>query len=154
MKSSTHLFHVILLVLIMASACKEDDTSQGVNSLQGVWQVNEVISIYNNSGNDRVDETGNLGEFIFDGDTLRFEYTRNDTLYQGVERWQLQNTQENQGFTRVDVFTLTIENHETFVCEFGDQTRNSEKNATNITLRRESEESSRNPWFELSLNKQ
>ncbi len=153
-RMSNTLFRIILSVFLIVSACKEDDTSQGVNSLQGVWQVNEAISIYDNSGNDRVDEAGNLGQFIFDGDTLQFEYTRNDTLYQGVERWQLQRSRENQGFTRVNVFTLIIENYETFICEFGDQTRNSEKNATNITLRREPEENSQDAWIELSLSKQ
>ncbi|MEM6844466.1 MAG: hypothetical protein AAF632_19760 [Bacteroidota bacterium] len=153
-RMSATLFRVILLLFLIVSACKEDDTSQGVDSLQGVWQVNEAISIYDNSGNNRVDEAGNLGQFIFGSDTLRFEYTRNDTLYQGVERWQLQRSRENQGFSRVNVFTLIIENHDTFICEFGDQTRNSEKNATNITLRREPEENSQDTWIELSLSKQ
>ncbi|WKN45493.1 hypothetical protein [Tunicatimonas pelagia] len=147
-------FWIILLVFLIVSACKDDDTSQGVDSLQGVWQVNEAISIYDNSGDNRVDEAGNLGQFIFDNDTLRFEYTRNDTLYQGIERWQLQRTRENQGFSKVNVFTLMIENHDTFICEFGDQTRNSQMNATNITLRREQEENSQDARVELLLSKQ
>lgn len=147
------LLQVALLVFLIVSACKEDDTSQGVNSLQGTWQVSEAISIYGNS-EDRVDEDGNLGQFNFDGDTLRFEYTRNDTLYQGEEAWQLQRTRENQGFFKVNVFILIVENYETFVCEFGDQARDSENNATNITLRRQPEEDEQGVWFALSLSKQ
>ncbi len=146
------LFQITLLVFLIVSACKEDDTSQGVDSLQGVWQVSEAISIYDNS-EDRVDEAGNLGQFIFDGDTLRFEYIRNDTLYQGIERWRLQRSRENQGFFRVNVFTLIIENYKTFICEFGNQTRNSEEDATDITLRHEPKEDSSDARVVLSLEK-
>lgn len=151
MKNSLTL--IILFSLLVVSACQEDDLSQGVNSLRGAWQVRQAVSIYGEGDNARVDEAGNLGWFNFDGDTLRFEYTRNDTLYRGSERWQLYRDRENQGFVKVNVFTLKIEDYDTFVCEFGNQTRNAEKNATSITLRHEPELMGQDTWFELSLTK-
>lgn len=151
------LFSILSLLL---TACQDDDLAQGINSLEGSWQVTAAKSFYEIAQPDgrlqrsRVDEEGNLGRFEFAEDMVSYQFNRNDTLYQGRERWHLENTRENQGFFKVNRFTLLIDGTFTFKCEFEDQTKNAEQNAKNITLRTKLEEKIDAVSFEMSLNKE
>lgn len=149
------LLKITFLALLSLSSCKDEDLVQGKNSLNGSWQVTAIESIYGNGSNDSdfVSEEGNLGQFIFGNDSVYFEFTRNDTLYQGADRWHLHKTKVRDGFVKVPVFTLEIENNFSLTCEFDDGTRNSEKNATEITLLNEPEETGVGTWFMLFLDK-
>lgn len=141
----------LVLFLCLLTACKED-VVQGRTSIVGNWQLTEASTYFPNTGIPKVEEQGNLGQFVFDEDSVIFSFTRNDTLYQGSDRWYLLGEKVNDGFFKVNEFTLAIENHFTFRCRFGDETRNAEKDATQMTLSTDLEP---NPdfFYILSLEK-
>ncbi len=124
-------------VCCLLFACKRD-LKQGQKSLEGHWEIDEIISFYpQGDANDqeRVEERNSLlGYFTFTDVDLTFEYTRNDTLYSETTTWQLETEKVNSGFTKVRVFTLLLANGQTYECVFGDQTKNAEKDANEITL--------------------
>ncbi len=150
---------LLLIISLLLTAC-QDDLEEGIDSLEGSWQVTTVESFYKIPQTDgslewsNVSEDGNLGRFEFAEDTVSFQFNRNDTLYQGAERWHLSKTRVNEGFFKVNLFTLQIGDTFTFECEFEDQTKNSEKNARYITLRTKPEETNEVVSFEMSLNKE
>jgi len=127
------LFATCLLCLgLMSCGNTQDDAT---DSIIGEWTVNEIISQYGTfSENEYLNtssltEDGDLGTFNFDKDSVRFDYTRNDTLYTGSSSWTLNHERVNSGFVRVDQFRLSIDNYFLFDVRFEDGTSNSEKNA-------------------------
>jgi len=139
-----HLGYLIIVIAITFIACKKDEV-KAEESLEGEWDITTITSDYgevaqNSIGSNTfypselVEETGQLGTFSFTENTVDFEFTRNDTLYSGTENWNLELEKVNAGFTRVNEYILSIENQFLFIVAFGNETKNSEKNATSITF--------------------
>jgi len=145
------VFYCTLTFLGLISACKTDE-EQARDSVEGEWRVTETRTYFLDDSAPPITEQGLLGQFIFDQDSVTFGFSRNDTLYQGADRWYLTSEKVNQGFFRVNEFTLVIENHFTFRCRFEDETKNAEKDATQITLANELV-SDRTIFYELMLDK-
>ncbi len=134
----TYPIYSLLLVSLMLIACVKDE-KQASNSIEGLWQVNEMITIYayDNGGfldEDVVEEQGDLGSFDFGENIVDYEFIRNDTLFSGQENWTLSTERVNEGFIRVTKFTLKVGERFEFDVAFGDQTKNAEKNATEMRL--------------------
>jgi hypothetical protein len=128
---------VFVFVCSLLFSCKRD-LKQGQKSLEGHWEIDEIISYYpqgDANAQERVEERASLlGYFTFSEDGLVYEYMRNDTLYSETTTWQLETEKVNSGFTKVRVFTLVLANGQTYECIYGDQTKNAEKDANEITL--------------------
>ncbi len=132
---STYLLSLFLCLVSCGNT--EDDAA---DSIIGEWTVTEIISqygsfsenAYNNESS--ITEDGDLGTFHFDKDSVRFDYTRNDTLYTGSSSWSLNHERVNSGFVRVDQFRLSIDDYFLFDVRFEDGTSNSEKNAEYLSL--------------------
>ena len=129
----------IIIIPFIFTSCKKDEV-QAAESLNGIWDVIGISSYYGDFSNngfnptETIEEDGQLGTFNFMEDSVDFNFTRNDTLFAGVGAWDIDVERVNAGFVRVPVFTLSIENHFLFDVSFGDETRNSEKNATTATF--------------------
>ena len=150
-----------LLGLILISLCFitcNKDENQARKSIEGDWNVIAINSTYGNfSGNGfdpdtTIEETGELGTFMFGDDSVLFNFTRNDTLNVGSSTWSIKSEKVNSGFTRVTDFTLTIDNTFVFNVEFEDGTKNSEKKAKKATFI-ETPDSGYGVLMEMSLEK-
>lgn len=136
-------FKIYLLALIMLPllliGCGRDEV-QAENSLEGDWEVVAITSYYGEFSTTSFDATeiiadsGQLGSFSFGADSVDYAFTRNDTLFTGSMAWNLAFEKVNSGFTRTNQFTLNIEDEFLFNVSFEDDTKNSEKDATNIDL--------------------
>lgn len=134
-------FPLLLLILIslVYISCKKDDI-QAQNSMVGDWNVVEINSFYGEftaTGSRPIEtivEQGQLGTFNFDQDSVTFTFTRNDTLFTGNSAWNLLTEEQRSGFFTELVFTLTIENEFIFDVGFEDRTRDSERNAQELTF--------------------
>lgn len=128
----------LALVLLLISCSK--DLDQGIDSLRGTWQVTYIKSSYGEfftngfDTNEVLEEEGDLGTFIFNEKTVDFDFIRNDTLYAGTALWKLDLEKVREGFFRSNAFTLTLEDNFDFEAQFGDATKNAEKNATALSL--------------------
>ena len=129
----------LFIVLISGWACNSDD-DQAINSIRGTWEVTSITSIYGQfvengfNPSETITETGALGFFNFSNDAVAFEFTRNDTLYSGNDIWSITSEKVNAGFTQETKYNLIIENHFLFEVNFGDGTKNSERNAESATF--------------------
>ncbi|KQC30532.1 hypothetical protein [Flagellimonas eckloniae] len=132
------IFIFSLFPLLFLSCSK--DLEQGRESLIGTWKVTYIKSSYgefftNGAGSTEVlEEDGDLGTFIFNETTVDFDFVRNDTLYAGSALWNLDLEKIRSGFFRENSFTLSIEENFIFDAQFGNATRNAEKNATTLSL--------------------
>ncbi len=130
---------LLLLVTLTWSACDKDE-EQGIESIQGEWTITSIKSFYGeftgngHNGLDVVEESGELGTFSFGNSTAEFNFIRNDTTYTGNGDWVMTLEKVNAGFSKENLFTLSIDNHFTFEVEFEDGTSNAEKNATSATF--------------------
>ena len=134
-------FRILLFLTIIISsmfmACNKDEL-QAENSIEGIWDIVEITSIYGEfsengfSPSETISETGELGTFIFTHDSVDFHFTRNDTIYTGTESWNITAKKVREGFIRVTEFKLTIENQFLFEVTFEDATKNSEKDAKSV----------------------
>lgn len=127
-------------ILVLFAACNKDEI-QAEKSIEGNWKVVEITSYYgeffSNGGFDPSEtilDSGDLGSFNFSENFVDYSFTRNDTLFSGNGSWVLELEKVNQGFTKVNKFTLTIEGHFEFDVAFEDQTKNAEKNAKELTF--------------------
>ncbi len=156
-KTTTFAFLTLILSLALTSCQKPVVKAQ--KSLEGEWDVVGIISTYGEvvtngfiSSYD-VQETGALGEFNFQENTVTYSFTRNDTLYSGTTPWNVDHDKVNSGFVRVDQFTLTLDNEYVFDVAFGDQTNNAEKNATEVAFSEDPTALGWNVRIDLSLEK-
>ena len=123
----------------MFMACKKDEI-QAEDSIEGVWDIIEITSLYaefSENGFDpseTISETGQLGTFTFMQNSVDYTFTRNDTLYSGSKSWNLELEKIREGFSKVNDFTLSIEDDFLFDVTFEDGTKNSEKNAKRATF--------------------
>ncbi len=141
MKLKSKLYPLLLILslpLLLFTCAKDKD--QAINSLNGNWEVVGINSVYGEffengfNPSETVEEIGQLGTFNFSPDSVKFEYTRNDTLYTGSETWIISSEKVNTGFTKVTEFTLKIPNHFVFGVDFGNGTKDSEKNANEASF--------------------
>ncbi len=157
MKMIKYFGAIILLVILLHSCAK--DSEQATNSIEGDWEVTQIISTYGEfaggsfSGEETITEDGLLGEFTFGESTVDYQFTRNDTLFSGTAAWNLTSERVNEGFIKVTKFKLEIEDHYLFDCVFGDETKNSEKDATQMTLMQYPEEDGYGVFIQLELEK-
>jgi hypothetical protein len=134
---------ILLLCTIVFSisftSCRKDQV-QAERSIEGSWEVVSITSIYaefsaNGYNPDSTfSDTGNLGTFDFADETVNYSFTRHGNLYSGSGNWDISAERVNSGFTKVTRFTLDIGNDFLFEAVFEDATKNSEKNATEVSL--------------------
>jgi len=141
-KSNQKLLTLIIVALLSLSSC-EKDIDQARDSLIGNWQVTEIYSYYGTRVNlgtsitQEFTEKGSLGTFEFTDEKVNFSFKRRDTLYTGSEPYTVSVENRNNGFTKSPFYTVTISS-KNYNCKFGDETSDSQKNATNILLNYES----------------
>lgn len=154
LKSSHSLILFYIVALLSFYSC-EKNLSQAKNSLIGNWQVTEIYSYYGTRSNlgtsitQDFTEKGNLGTFQFSEETATFSYKRRDTLYQGSDPYNLTVEQKKSGFTNSPLYTVNLPSL-IYECKFGDETSDSQKNATNIVLIYESPVGQ--PYFGYTLH--
>ncbi len=136
-----HTVLSLIAVSLLLSACNRNEI-QATDSLEGEWIITAITSYYGDFSNngfspiETVEESGQLGSMSFGEDSVSYEFTRNDTLYVGSSLWMLTEEKVNEGFFRVPKFTLVMGDVFVFEVAFGNQTKNAERNATDITLTR------------------
>ncbi len=129
-------FLLLVLVALLPSCTK--DIVHAERSVRGAWKLTFVESFYGTftetsfNADESVEETGDLGTFVFTADSVTFDYTRNDTLYTGTRAWDLTSERVNAGFNKVTEYTLTIEDEFVFDVKFEDGTKNSHKEADSM----------------------
>lgn len=133
-----------LLAALFFMGCTSDEL-QGKKSLEGVWSVNTIASQYGDysvengsvvgsNNTSATSESGSLGLFTFKGNQVTYNFTRNDTTYNGIGIWQLELAKVNSGFTKTNQWTLTIADDLIFDVRFEDSTKNAEKDASSMEL--------------------
>ncbi len=128
-----------IICCLAATSCQKANIRAGEASLEGIWRVTEIRSSYGTRVElgteitEEFTESGTLGTFEFSEEEVSYSYTRLDTLYENTATWQLERERVNEGFTKVEKYTLTLDN-EAFVCEFGDQTQDAERDAEMLYL--------------------
>ena len=133
----------LLLLTVFIGSCSKEEI-HAIESLEGEWTVTNVVSTYGEAiagiitgfiADETIREEGQLGTFSFSEGLVDYEFTRVDTLYSGTDvSWELVHATTPAGFTNEDVFTLTVGDEYIFDVAFGDQTKNSEKDATSAHL--------------------
>ena len=155
---------LIVLSVSLLVACDKDQV-QGEASLKGSWVVNEIESIYADfdieegvvrgiGDSEKETESGNLGFFNFSDSQVTYEFTRNDTLVSGEGAWELKLAEVNQGFFKVNEWTLIIGEDFVFDVRFEDETKNAEKNANSVEFDNWPKSSGNGVAFFLKLEKQ
>ena len=114
------------------SSCAKQNLKNAKNSIDGNWNVIKIYSENTPTSNEQSEE-GDLGTFVFSDNTVDYKFTRLEEEYAGNATWELKREKVNQGFTKVEKYTLTMDDY-TFHCRFGDETSDAEKNATEIQL--------------------
>jgi len=128
-----YLFIVSTVFLILS--CQKDER-QATKSLEGNWKVVTVETIYGSqsefgfSVDSSFLSTGDLGSFDFSDDHVDYKFIAHNVSFDGNSNWTLEADKVNEGFVRVNQFILTIEDDFVFDVDFGNSTKNSEKNAT------------------------
>lgn len=147
-----------LLLLLTLSACQKKQVKNAEKSLQGSWDVHTIYSFYgtktdlSTQTNQEFNEEGELGQFVFDDEKVTYRFTRLDTLYENETSWKLNREKVKAGFTNAEQYTLTIDNFD-FICAFGDQTSDAEKEATDVSLFFETDTIGSYSGFELQIKK-
>lgn len=131
---------LILGFITFMVSCGNNDLSEAQNSLNGEWAV---ISINTRMGEQLengqtvdLDTTDLLatGSFLFEENGIGdFSYNTLGVSYNLSDRWSLSQTKVNCGFTNCDQYAISFDS-QNYICEFGDQTSNAHKNATDIRL--------------------
>ncbi len=129
-------FLTISLLLFVGCSNPIDD---GLDSLEGYWTIGKIVEIENeilSQGTFNISQVENdmpIGFFNFLERELSYEYSLSTGTYMGSESYVLNHERVNSGFTKIDQFTLIIGTR-SFDITFGDETKNSFQNATQITL--------------------
>ncbi len=134
------IFIIIFFPIAFQLASCTKDQVQAENSLEGIWEVTLIRSNYGMfsetvfNATESIEESGELGTFNFMEDVVQYSFTRNDTLFNETSSWRIDLEKVNSGFTRVNEFTLDIEDQFLFDVRFEDETSNAEKDAKNVSL--------------------
>ncbi|MEL6588961.1 MAG: hypothetical protein AAFQ87_04325 [Bacteroidota bacterium] len=140
MKPISQLWTLLLLLSLSLFSCQREEI-QALESLEGEWNVVAIESLYGaftrTTGNatEIVEDAGQLGTMTFEEETVRFTFTRNDTLFSGTSDWELAYEKVRSGFFRVPQYTLTIDELGEFDVAFEDGTNNSQRNAESAEFR-------------------
>ena len=145
MKLSLTKTTFFILAIFSLSSCT-GDLKQAEKSLVGNWEVYEIQSQYGdfviqNGVVTSVVETenktdkGNLGTFVFNENRLKFDFKRDESRSRGEAPWNLNLSLANSGFFKVNKWTLSLGEKYSFITQFGNSTKNAEKNATHIQLK-------------------
>ena len=136
----------LFLLFIISSSCNKVNLRNGEASLTGNWQVEKVIygeanrNEFGGIGFEALNEAeGALGTFSFEDQSVSYEYLLGDSLLTGQGDWHLTRFRQQEGFFKVERYYLEIDGVR-YNCEFGDETRDAEKNATQVRLVFEAEE--------------
>lgn len=127
-----------LFTCIVLTSCT-DKIEHGIESLEGRWTVSRIIEIENelisggSASNGQIEQDNPEGMFEFSSDSVEYYYVLEGSEVSSVDEYTLTVVRVNSGFNKVDVFTLEVGKH-TFSAEFGDQTKKSYKDATEIRL--------------------
>ncbi len=147
-----------LMLLVIFTACQKRNLKHAEKSLEGSWAVQSIYSAYGQNTNlgiqtnEEFNEDGPLGQFNFDKEMVTYRFTRLDTLYESNSAWNLVREKINAGFTKAEQYTLEMDKFE-FICAFGDQTSDAEKQATEVKLMFETKTIGSYYTFELDLRK-
>jgi len=150
---------VILFLFLLFTACEKVNIKAGEQSLEGNWAVMNITTLYGERSDlgitvqENFEENGSLGAFNFSERKVIAEYTRLDTLYDIASIWELKRDKINEGFFKVEQYTLCLED-QNFICKFGDQTKNAERDATRVRLLFETTEMGAYEQFILELEKE
>jgi len=150
---------ILLITFVLLSSCAKQNLRNAEKSLKGDWIVTEIYTQEGERVNGGIDitdeqtETGDLGEFTFTDDELTYSFTRLDSLYEGSSAWILNREKVREGFVRVEMYTLETDDYD-FICEFGDQTSDAEKDAIEARLIFETEGLGAYSMFQLELEKE
>ena len=139
-----NLLIIIIIGFLTIFSCVEDQV-QAEESLEGNWEVIEIISSYGKFyefGHDSIStvrETEKLGSFIFKSNVngvnnVDYNFKRNDTLFSASKSYNLDLIKIQSGFFKEKKFTLMIEDLYIYDVQFGNYTRNSEKKAKEMEL--------------------
>jgi len=148
----------LTLVISCCMACAKQQLKNGEKSLEGDWKVNSIFSsiqIIDADGtliSSEELETGDLGFFRFSENQLDYNFTMQDSLFENSNDWELERDTRPAGFFKEEIYTLRLDDF-TFNCEFGDQTSDAEKKATEVRLIFKGLQIGDADYFELSLEK-
>ncbi len=123
---------IIFLALFTLTSCSSKLDS-AKESLVGTWQVTEIFKSIPSTGIFEDDKSGN-GMFEFTSTQCDYNFTFGTDTEMNSFEYEFQTSKENAGFIRVDRFDVVGE--ENYRVRFGDQTSDSYKEATEITLER------------------
>ncbi len=131
---------IILSFLIFTFACKKEE-DRAIESLIGDWKITSITTQYgkyDDLGRFESDSSstseGELGTFNFKELDVTYHFNNNAKTYNKTTTWNLNYDRVKEGFTGKDQYTLFIKDQFIFDVRFGDQTTNSEKNATSATF--------------------
>ena len=123
---------IIFLALFTVASCSSKLDS-AKESLVGTWQVTEIFKSIPSTGIFEDDKSGN-GMFEFTSTQCDYNFAFGTNTEMNSFEYEFQTSKENAGFTRVDRFDVVGE--ENYRVRFGDQTSDSYKEATEMTLER------------------
>lgn len=150
---------ILICITFFLSACEKSNLKAGRTSLNGTWNVTKIITTYGErrdlgiDNQEDTEETGDLGQFEFTENELTANYTRVDTLRSIESSWELERDKVNAGFFKVEQYTLVLD-EESFKCEFGDETKDAERNAIRMRLIFETMEIGAYEQYILELEKE
>lgn len=139
------LFFLSIIGFVTLLACERESNNspmlkEAIESLQGEWVIVDGRYYYNFgsengiSVDSTIEVTSELGSFIFRAETVDYDINFPHVSFsQSNADWTLEKKKVNMGFVRVDRYFLIIEDR-LYSCHFGDETTNSERNATAIRL--------------------
>jgi len=125
--------------LLIFTSCEKQNLKRAEKSLDGSWRVIKTYSAYGEKmelgtqTDEEFTEEGDLGSFTFNDASVDYNYTRLDTLYEADSNWKLSREKVNAGFTKAEQYKLNFDN-KNYICRFGDETKDAEKKATELTL--------------------
>jgi hypothetical protein len=138
---SLHLSSILILtltIICLFPACRSDEL-QGQMSLEGSWDIVRQTTFYGEfsptsfNATETVTSSGG-GNFNFTQSSVSYMYGRDSTTYIGTGEWSMEMEKVREGFFRSNQFTLNFDNKYWFEVTFGDDTHNSEKDATTATF--------------------
>ncbi|MFD2035443.1 hypothetical protein ACFSKL_11610 [Belliella marina] len=127
--------NLTLFLSIIFYSC-HDYESEATHNLLGDWQVNEVIITFGSvplSQDSVWYFEGDIGDFLFEREILKYNYLSNELNQQGESEYVLTSSKEKAGFNSVRKWLLKMSDRE-YEIEFDDGTKRSYENANKITM--------------------
>ena len=121
-----------LFSIIFCASCTSTVESAKA-SLMGVWKVRMVSKYTPSTGLSEEDKSG-VGEFEFTENNCDYTFNFANVNEENNFEYTFEVSKENAGFTSIDRFD--IKGEENYRVRFGDQTSDSHKDASEMTLER------------------